>query len=81
MRDMVNKSAKLAVLHCPKHGLGTLVTGWNKGIKNESNMGKRENQKFILMPLSKLKSRISQLCEKHGIRFLEIEEANTLIAS
>lgn len=81
MRDMVNKSAKLAVLHCTKHGLGTLVTRWNKGIKNESNMGKRENQKFVPMPLSKLKSRVSQLCEKHGITFVEIEEVNALIAS
>lgn len=50
---MVNKSAKLAVLHCTKHGLGTLVTKWNKSIKNESNMGKRENQKLVQMPLSK----------------------------
>lgn len=81
MRDMVNKSARLAVDHCIKHKLGTLVIGWNEGIKNECNMGKRENQKFVQMPLAKLKSRISQLCEKHGIRFVETEEANTSVAS
>lgn len=81
MRDMVNKSAKIAIEHCIKHGLGTLVIGWNKGIKNESNLGKRENQKFVQMPLAKLKTRISQLCEKHGIRFVETEEANTSLAS
>lgn len=81
MRDMVNKAAKLAVNHCIKYGLGTLVIGWNQGIKTESNMGKRENQKFVQMPLAKLKSRISQLCEKHGIRFVETEEANTSAAS
>ena len=81
MRDMVNKAAKLAVEHCIKFGLGTLVIGWNQGIKNESDMGRRENQKFVQMPLSKLKSRISQLCEKHGIRFVETEEANTSAAS
>lgn len=81
MRDMVNKAAKLAVDHCIKHGLGTLVVGWNQGIKTESDMGRRENQKFVQMPLSKLKSGISQLCEKHGIRFVETEEANTSAAS
>jgi IS605 OrfB family transposase len=81
MRDLVNKAAKLAVNHCIKHGLGTLVIGWNQGIKTESDMGKRENQKFVQMPLAKLKSRISQLCEKHGIRFVETEEANTSAAS
>jgi IS605 OrfB family transposase len=81
MRDMVNKSAKIAIEHCIKHGLGTLVVGWNKGIKDECNMGKRENQKFVQMPLAKLKTRISQLCELHGIRFVETQEANTSAAS
>lgn len=81
MRDMVNKSAKLVVDHCIKYGLGTLVIGWNKGIKNECNMGRLENQKFVQMPLAKLKSRIFQLCEKHGILFVETEEANTSAAS
>jgi len=81
MRDLVNKSAKLVVDYCTGKGLGTLVIGWNHGIKDECNMGRRENQKFVQMPLAKLKTRISQLCEKHGIRFVETEEANTSAAS
>ena len=81
MRDLVNKAAKIAVDYCIKQGLGTLVIGWNQGIKTESDMGKRENQKFVQMPLAKLKSRISQLCERHGIRFVETEEAHTSAAS
>ena len=81
MRDMVNKAARLVTDHCIRYGLGTLVIGWNQGIKNESGMGRRENQKFVQMPLAKLKSRVSQLCEKHGIRFVETEEANTSAAS
>jgi IS605 OrfB family transposase len=71
MRDMVNKAAKLVIDHCIRNGLGTLVIGWNQGIKDECNMGRRENQKFVQMPLAKLKSRISQLCDQHGIRFVE----------
>lgn len=78
---MVNKSAKLVVDHCIKHGVGTLVIGWNQGIKDECNMGKLENQKFVQMPLAKLKSRLSQLCERHRIRFVETEEANTSASS
>lgn len=81
MRDMVNKAAKVAIDHCLRYNLGTLLIGWNKGIKDECNMGKLENQKFVQMPLAKLKNRISQLCEKHGIRFVETEEANTSAAS
>jgi len=81
MRDMVNKAAKLVIDHCILHKLGTLVIGWNIGIKDECDMGKRENQKFVQMPLAKLKTRISQLCELHGIRFIETEKANTSVAS
>ncbi len=73
MRDMVNKArsvgggsfplrtcaAKLVIDHCISKELGTLVIGWNQGIKDECNMGRRENQKFVQMPLAKLKNRIS----------------------
>jgi transposase len=31
MRDGVNKAAKLIIDHCLKHGIGTLVIGWNEG--------------------------------------------------
>lgn len=71
MRDMVNKAARSSVDHCLTHGIGTLVIGWNQGIKDGANMGKQNNQQFVQMPLAKLKSRISQLCEIYGIRFIE----------
>jgi IS605 OrfB family transposase len=77
MKDGTNKAAKLIVNHCLKHGIGTLVIGWNQGFKNNSNMGRIQNQKFVQMPLGKLKTRLSQLCDLHGIRFQETEEAYT----
>ena len=40
-------------------------------------MGKLNNQKFVQMPLGKLKDRLKQLCNLHGIRFTETEEAYT----
>lgn len=40
-------------------------------------MGKPNNQKFVQMPLGKLKNRLRQLCELHGIRFGVTEEAYT----
>jgi transposase len=44
-------------------------------------MGRVNNQKFVQMPLGKLKTRLMQLCDLHGIRFQETEEAYTSIAS
>jgi len=81
MRDGVNKAAKLIIDHCLKYGIGNLVIGWNQGFKSESNIGKVNNQKFVQMPLGKLKDRLKQLCDLHGIRFVETEEAYTSKAS
>jgi putative transposase len=81
MRDGINKTAKLIIDHCLKYGIGTLVIGWNEGFKSNANMGRLNNQKFVQMPLGKLKDRLKQLCELYGIRFEETEEAYTSKAS
>jgi putative transposase len=81
MRDGINKAAKLIIDYCLKSGIGTLVIGWNEGFKSNANMGRINNQKFVQMPLGKLKDRLKQLCDLHGIRFQETEEAYTSKAS
>lgn len=81
MRDGINKAAKLIVNHCLKFGIGRLVLGWNEGFKSNSNLGKVNNQKFVQMPLGKLKDRLQQLCELNGIEFQITEEAYTSKAS
>lgn len=81
MRDGINKAVKLIIDHCLKYGIGTLVIGWNEGFKSNANMGKLNNQKFVQMPLGKLKDRLKQLCDLHGIRFQETEESYTSKAS
>lgn len=81
MRDGINKAAKSMIDHCLKYGIGTIVIGWNEGFKSSASMGRLNNQKFVQMPLGKLKDRLKQLCELHGIRFVETEEAYTSKAS
>jgi IS605 OrfB family transposase len=81
MRDGINKAARLIIDHCLEQGIGTLVVGWNQGFKESANMGRVNNQKFVQMPLGKLKDRLKQLCDLHGIRFQETEEAYTSKAS
>lgn len=77
MRDAVNKAARMVVNHCLERGISTVVFGWNQGQKTRSNMGRKGNQKFVQVPTAKLKTRIAQLCELHGIRFVEQEESYT----
>ena len=81
MRDGINKAAKLIIEHCLKYGIGTLVIGWNPEFKTSVSLGNLNNQKFVQMPLGKLKDRLQQLCDLHGIRFEVTEEAYTSKAS
>ncbi|GGR23185.1 RNA-guided endonuclease InsQ/TnpB family protein [Deinococcus ruber] len=76
MRDGVNKAAKLIVQHCVNRGIGTIVFGWNAGIKQEARLGK-DTQNFVQMPLARLKERVRQLCELHGVQFHQQEESYT----
>ncbi len=81
MRDAVNKAARIVINHCLKNNIGTIIFGRNKGQKQESNMGKKNNQKFVQIPTGKLKDRIEELCNQYNIRFLETEESYTSKAS
>jgi putative transposase len=80
MRDAVNKAAKLVIDHCIKYQIGTVVFGWNNGQRQEAKLGKT-TQAFVQIPTAKLKKRIEQLCEYHGIKFVETEESYTSKAS
>ncbi|MGJ5632513.1 RNA-guided endonuclease InsQ/TnpB family protein [Nostoc sp. CALU 1950] len=77
MRDAVNKAARIVINYCLDNRIGAVVFGWNEGQKDGSNMGKKNNQKFVQIPTDKLKDRIAQLCEQHGIDFIETEESYT----
>ncbi|MDJ0795374.1 MAG: transposase [Calothrix sp. MO_167.B12] len=77
VRDAVNKAARLVINHCLNNKIGTVVFGWNKGQKDNADMGKKNNQKFVQIPTGRLKDRIAQLCKQHGIQFVETEESYT----
>ncbi|MFB2892431.1 RNA-guided endonuclease InsQ/TnpB family protein [Aerosakkonemataceae cyanobacterium BLCC-F50] len=77
VRDAVNKAARLVVNHCLKNNIGVVVFGWNPEQKQEANLGRNNNQKWVQIPTAKVKERISQLCEQYGINFVETEESYT----
>ncbi len=81
MRDAVNKAARFIVNRCCHDGIGNIVIGWNEGQKNGSNMGKRGNQNFVVIPTGRLIERLKQLCPEYGIQLTITEEAYTSKAS
>lgn len=81
MRDAVNKVARFIINQCLNDRVGNLVIGWNEGQKNGSNMGKRNNQNFVVIPTGRLIERLKQLCPEYGIILTITEEAYTSKAS
>ena len=53
------------------------MLGWNTGRRQEINLGSKTHQTFVQISTARLKNRISQLCERHGIRFIETKESST----
>ena len=81
MRDYINKIARAIANYCIDSGVGTVVFGWNQGIKQESNLGKRNNQNFVQLPTAKLKERLRVVLTEIGVNFVEVNEAYTSKAS
>ena len=57
--------------------IGKLVVGRNKGWKQEVNIGKTNNQKFVQIPFYMLQSKLKYKCEMAGIEYVEQEESHT----
>jgi putative transposase len=49
--------------------------------KDSANLGNKTNQKFVQIPTAKLKTRVEQLCQQYGLRFIETEESYSSKAS
>jgi len=81
VRDAVNKAARIVVNHCLENSVGTIVFGWNKGQRQEVNLGRVNNQKFVQIPTARLQKRIQQLAEQYDISFVATEESYTSKAS
>ncbi|WP_411470005.1 RNA-guided endonuclease TnpB family protein [Bacillus thuringiensis] len=61
--------------------IDTIVVGYNAGWKQNSHMGKKNNQKFVQIPFHKLIAAIENKCIKEGIQFFKQEESYTSKAS
>lgn len=81
IRDYLNKSARHIINHCIENRIGKIVVGFNVGIKQEINIGSRNNQNFVQIPHASFRSKLKALCERYGIVYIEQEESYTSLAS
>ena len=81
MRDALHKASNFVRAYCLDNDIGLVVIGHNKGWKQNVNLGKVNNQKFVSIPHSVLISQIQYKFEAAGIKVVMREEAYTSKAS
>lgn len=75
--DKIHKASRWIVNYCKEHNIGTIVIGINKGWKQNVDLGKRTNQKFVEIPFSKLVDKITYKAKLLGINVVATEESYT----
>lgn len=81
IQNFIYKSAKYIVKYCIDNQIGNIVVGYNDGFQDRVNLGKVNNQQFVMLPYGKFKSRLEYLCNLYGIRYQVQEESYTSKAS
>lgn len=81
INDYLNKSTKAIIDFCLFKNISNIVIGYNNFWKQDVNMGKKNNQKFVQIPHATLRNKLEQKCNEYGINFIEQEESYTSKAS
>lgn len=79
--DYLHKSSRLIINYLIQNNVGTLVIGKNDNWKQESNMGKRNNQNFVQIPHDRFIHQLKYKAELVGINVVINEESYTSKAS
>ena len=77
INDYLHKITTYIVNHAVSKNIGTIVVGYNKEWKQDTNMGKVNNQNFVQIPFYRLINLLEYKCRLKGIRFQTITEEYT----
>ena len=81
LQDWMHKASRLAVNFCLAHDLGRIVIGTNRNWKQSVNLGKRNNQNFVMLPHARFIEMVRYKAEEYGIQVTVREESYTSKAS
>ncbi len=79
--DYLHKASRYLVNLLIDQEITTLVIGYNPGWKQEIELGKVNNQKFVTIPHGRLIKMITYKCQKEGIKVIMQEESYTSVAN
>ena len=81
INDMLHKISRSIVNFCVDNQFGTIVIGYNKSWKQEANLGRCNNQNFVMLPHGRFIAMITYKAEELGIKVIAREESYTSKAS
>lgn len=81
IKDALHRVSHFVQQYCLVHDIGTVVIGHNPGWKQEVNIGKVNNQKFVSIPHSVLIEQLKYKLKQYGIEVIVHEESYTSKAS
>ena len=77
IKDYFHKASRYIVNQLVNQSINTLIIGKNNGWKQETNMGKVNNQNFVNIPHQMLINQLKYKCQLKGINVIEQEESYT----
>ena len=75
IKNYMHNTSSYIVRWCMENQIDTLVVGKNKEWKQDANMNKTSNQKFVMIPYQILLQQLQYKCENVGIKYIENEES------
>ena len=75
--DFMHKASRYVINHAVSQRINTIVIGHNKNWKQEVNIGRFNNQKFVQIPFDLFIQQIKYKGKLEGIQVIEIEEGYT----
>lgn len=77
VEDKIHKTSRWIINYCISNNIGSIVIGLNKGWKQNIELGKKNNQKFVEIPFLKLVDKIVYKGKLVGIDVQITEESYT----
>ena len=77
IKDYFHKASKYIVNQLVNQSINTLIIGKNDGWKQETNIGKKNNQNFTQIPHQIFINQLKYKCQLEGINVIEQEESYT----
>ena len=77
IKDYFHKASRYIVNQLVSQSINTLIIGKNDGWKQETNIGKKNNQNFVNIPHQMFINQLKYKCQLEGINVVEQEESYT----